>query len=285
LNKKVGILGGGFGLYGYLPAFANLQFEIFTLSKYENYIKKRPDLSKYIDKVNFLNEEKELIKNVDYINIARNPESQYQFLIHNKPYSFKHLYIEKPIAHQTIAYKKCIENFETENTSFSVFYSLTYMDWYNNIIEEIQQEIDKEYTILWKIKQKSSSWKQDISRGGGMLKFYGIHFIQMFIDAKLTLKNITMSENKLEINLESKNINFLTIFIESSDKNSFSVYKNKEILINSSNPFLREIIPELPDPRIEILEKYIQSDSSTALELEKNTLIWLDLLEQSIKHS
>ena len=285
MNKKVGILGGGFGLYGYLPAFANLQFEIFTLSKYENYIKKRPDLSKYIDKVNFLNEEKELIKNVDYINIARNPESQYQFLIYNKPYSFKHLYIEKPIAHQTIAYKKCIENFETENTSFSVFYSLTYMDWYNNIIEEIQQEIDKEYTILWKIKQKSSSWKQDISRGGGMLKFYGIHFIQMFIDAKLTLKNITMSKNKLEINLESKNINFLTIFIESSDKNSFSVYKNKEILINSSNPFLREIIPELPDPRIEILEKYIQSDSSTALELEKNTLIWLDLLEQSIKHS
>ena len=285
MNKKVGILGGGFGLYGYLPAFANLQFEIFTLSKYENFIKKRPDLSKYIDKVNFLNEEKELIKNVDYINIARNPESQYQFLIYNKPYSFKHLYIEKPIAHQTIAYKKCIENFETENTSFSVFYSLTYMDWYNNIIEEIQQEIDKEYTILWKIKQKSSSWKQDISRGGGMLKFYGIHFIQMFIDAKLTLKNITMSKNKLEINLESKNINFLTIFIESSDKNSFSVYKNKEILINSSNPFLREIIPELPDPRIEILEKYIQSDSSTALELEKNTLIWLDLLEQSIKHS
>ena len=285
MNKTVGILGGGFGLYGYLPAFANLQFEIFTLSKYENFVKKRPDLFQYIDKVNFLNEEKDLIKKVDYINIARNPESQYQFLLQNKPYSFKHLYIEKPIAHQTIAYRECIENFETENTSFSVFYSLTYMDWYNNIIEEIRQEVDKEYTIVWKIKQKSSSWKQDISRGGGMLKFYGIHFIKMFIDANLTLKNIKMFNNKLEINLESKNINFLTIFIESSDKNSFSVYKNKEILINSSNPFLKEIIPELPDPRIAILEKYIQSDSSTALELEKNTLIWLNLLEQNINLS
>ena len=285
MNKKVGILGGGFGLYGYLPAFANLQFEIFTLSKYENFINKRPDLDKYIDKINFLNDEKELINKVDYINIARNPESQYQFLIHNKPYNFKHLYIEKPIAHQTIAYKKCIENFETENTSFSVFYSLTYMDWYNNIIEEIQQGINKKYTIVWKIKQKSSSWKQDISRGGGMLKFYGIHFIKMFIDANLTLKNITMSKNKLEINLESKKFNFLTIFIESSDKNLFSVHKNEEIQINSSNPFLKEIIPELPDPRIEILEKYIQSDSSTSLELEKNILIWLDLLEQNINLS
>ena len=56
MNKKVGILGGGFGLYGYLPAFANLRFEIFTLSKYENFINKRPDLAKYIDKINFLND-------------------------------------------------------------------------------------------------------------------------------------------------------------------------------------------------------------------------------------
>ena len=147
----------------------NLQFEIFTLSKYENFVKKRPDLFQYIDKVNFLNEEKDLIKKVDYINIARNPESQYQFLIYNKPYSYKHLYLEKPIAHQTMAYSKCIENFEIEKTSFSVFYSLNYMDWYNNIIEEMVQEVDQKFEIVWKIKQKSSSWKQDISRGGGML--------------------------------------------------------------------------------------------------------------------
>ena len=65
----------------------------------------------------------------------------------------------------------------------------------------------------------------------------------------------------------------------------FSVHKNEQIQINSSNPFLKEIIPELPDPRIKILEKYIQSDSSTALELEKNILIWLDLLEQNINLS
>ena len=65
----------------------------------------------------------------------------------------------------------------------------------------------------------------------------------------------------------------------------FLYIKIKKFIVNSSNPFLKEIIPELPDPRIKILEKYIQSDSSTALELEKNTLIWLDLLEQNINHS
>jgi len=282
LNKKVGILGGGFGLYGYLPAFANLQYDIYTLSKYENYINKRPDLDRYIENINFLNEEKELINKVDYINVARNPESQYQFLIHNKPYSFKHLYLEKPIAHQGAAYSECIENFKIEKTSFSVFYSLTYMDWYNNIIKEMMKGVNQKIEIVWKIKQKSSSWKQDITKGGGMLKFYGIHFIKMIIDANLTLKNATMSESKLEINLESKNFNLLNISIESSNKNLFAIYKNEEIQINSTNPFLKEIIPGLPDPRIEILEKYIQSDSSTALGLEENIITWLDLLEQKI---
>ncbi len=282
MNKKVGILGGGFGLYGYLPAFANLQYDIYTLSKYENYINKRPDLDRYIENINFLNEEKELINKVDYINVARNPESQYQFLIHNKPYSFKHLYLEKPIAHQGAAYSECIENFKIEKTSFSVFYSLTYMDWYNNIIKEMMKGVNQKIEIVWKIKQKSSSWKQDITKGGGMLKFYGIHFIKMIIDANLTLKNATMSESKLEINLESKNFNLLNISIESSNKNLFAIYKNEEIQINSTNPFLKEIIPGLPDPRIEILEKYIQSDSSTALGLEENIITWLDLLEQKI---
>ena len=82
----------------------------------------------------------------------------------------------------------------------------------------------------------------------------------MFIDSNLLLKNVKMSKNKLEIYLESKNLNSLKIKIEYSDKNLFSIYKNEELQINSFNPFLKEIIPELPDPRIEILEKYIKSN-------------------------
>ena len=138
MSKKVGILGGGFGLYGYLPAFANLEYEIFTLSKYESFIRKRADLNKYIKDINFLKEE-DLISKVDYISISRNPENQYKFLVNYKNYEFDHLYLEKPIAHNIVSYKKCIKNLEIQKTNFSVFYSLTYMDWYSNIIEEIMQ--------------------------------------------------------------------------------------------------------------------------------------------------
>ena len=80
MNKKVGILGGGFGLYGYLPAFANLGYEIFTLKRYERFIKKRADLTKYIKDINFLKEE-DLISKVDCISISRNPENQFTYEI------------------------------------------------------------------------------------------------------------------------------------------------------------------------------------------------------------
>ncbi len=154
MNKKVGILGGGFGLYGYLPAFANLNYEIFTLYKYENYLKKRLDLNKYINNINFL-EENDLVNEVDYLSISRNPENQYKFLVKNKN-SYKHLYLEKPIAHQSKAYYRCIENLENQKNSFSVFYSLSYMNWYENIIEEITQGINKKFHIVWKIRKPIS---------------------------------------------------------------------------------------------------------------------------------
>ena len=282
--KKVGILGGGFGLYGYLPAFANLEYEIFTLSKYESFVKKRADLNKYIKDINFLKEE-DLVNKVNYVCIARNPESQYEFIVNYKNFEFNHLYLEKPIAHNPAAYKKCLENLEIQKTKFSVFYSLTYMDWYSNIVEEIMQGVDQNFQIEWKIKQSASTWKQNISKGGGLLKFYGIHFIKMFIDSNLLLKDAKMSKNKLELNLESKYLNSLKIKVESSNKNSFSIYKNKQLQINSSNPFLNEIIPELPDPRIKILEKYIQSDFDNSMVLEKNIDIWLNSIEQKITNS
>lgn len=284
MSKKVGILGGGFGLYGYLPAFANLEYEIFTLSKYESFVKKRADLNKYIKGINFLKEE-DLINKVDYICIARNPESQYEFIVNYKNFEFNHLYLEKPIAHNEAAYKKCLENLEIQKTKFSVFYSLTYMDWYSNIVEEIMQGVNKNFQIEWKIKQSASTWKQNSSKGGGLLKFYGIHFMKMFIDSNLLLKDAKMSKNKLELNLESKYLNSLKIKIESSNKNSFSIYKNKQLQINSSNPFLNEIIPELPDPRIKILEKYIQSNFNNSLVLEKNIEFWLNSIEQKITNS
>ena len=281
MNKKVGILGGGFGLYGYLPAFANLGYEIFTLKRYERFIKKRADLTKYIKDINFLKEE-DLISKVDYISISRNPENQFKFLVNYKNYEFNHLYLEKPIAHNIVSYKKCIENLEIQKTNFSVFYSLTYMDWYSNIIEEIMHGANQNFKINWKINQSISNWKQDVLKGGGLLNFYGIHFFKMFIDSNLLLKNVKMSSNKLEINLESKNLNTLKIKIETGDKNLFSIYKNEELQINSFNPFLKEIIPELPDPRIEILERYIKSNLNSSLELEKNTMSWLGLIEQKI---
>ena len=104
----------------------------------------------------FLKEE-DLLSKVDCISISRNPENQYKFLINYKDYEFNHLYLEKPIAHNTVSYKKCIQNLEIQKTNFSVFYSLTYMDWYRNIIEEIMEGANQNFKIEWKINNRDCS--------------------------------------------------------------------------------------------------------------------------------
>lgn len=55
-NKKIGILGSGFGLYGYFVALKEGKFKntIYTLKKYKKIFIKREDLAKYLNKVFFL---------------------------------------------------------------------------------------------------------------------------------------------------------------------------------------------------------------------------------------
>ena len=58
MKKKYLILGGGFGLYGYLPALIGLKKNVITNIKYKKIIQKRPDLhemsKKFRTKKNFL---------------------------------------------------------------------------------------------------------------------------------------------------------------------------------------------------------------------------------------
>ena len=82
LHKKIGILGSGFGLYGYFVALKEGKFKntIYTLSKYKRLFVKRKDLTKYYNAIFFCKNESELIKKSDYIIIARRPKDQENFI-------------------------------------------------------------------------------------------------------------------------------------------------------------------------------------------------------------
>ena len=75
-----GILGGGFGIYGWLSALSNFKnVNIFTLSKYTNLVKSNTDIEDLyllINKINWIDNESLLFKNIDVLIIARRPDDQ-----------------------------------------------------------------------------------------------------------------------------------------------------------------------------------------------------------------
>tara|TARA_B100000902_G_C27210395_1_gene864024 strand:+ start:93 stop:959 length:867 start_codon:yes stop_codon:yes gene_type:complete len=285
MNQKIGILGGGFGLYGYLPAFVNLDYSIFTLSKYQKFIESREDLEKYYENINFLSSEDEIYNEVNLLCFAKNPESQYNFLQSKESYKFEHLYLEKPLAHKLNEFENCIKKLKEDNQSISVFYSLSYLGWYKETIEKILSGSNQLIEIFWKINRntnENSSWKNDKNKGGGFLNYYAIHFIKMFYKSNLKIENVKSKNDFLLISLNDQNLNTLKVEISSSEESSFKIYEESKLKIESDNPFLRKIIPGKPDPRIGLLEKYIDSNKEDKINTEEKVLKWLKLLNESI---
>tara|TARA_A100001035_G_scaffold25940_2_gene17367 strand:+ start:3465 stop:3617 length:153 start_codon:yes stop_codon:yes gene_type:complete len=50
-------------------------------------------------------------------------------------------------------------------------------------------------------------------------------------------------------------------------------------LFDAPNPFIRDIIPEEPDPRIEIIEKYIVDYSTDFLSIEEKIIQFMKNFE------
>lgn len=255
--QSVGILGGGFGLYGYLPAFYNLGFKIYTLEKYSNFIQSRADLKDLINHINFLPSEKEIFANSRYLTIARDPISQHNLIRDVVEYNFEHLFLEKPLAHNLKLHEDSLNLLKVTNQSTSIFYSLTYLDWYKEITNILQVKKNQNIKVTWKIISNNSIWKNDVSKGGGLFRYYGIHFVPLFLKSKLKVENYFQNNRSLVINLKNKNKNKLQMNLSIGEINNFSINNENHVLLSSSNPFIKDIVPGAPDPRIQIVEKYL----------------------------
>src|SRR5210317_61236 len=93
------IIGSGFGIYGYLPAIYKYSKKIFLNIKYRKKIEKRIELIKYLKRVIWYLDIKDINNKIDYIIIAQNPKKQFsitkKILKLLKP---KHLFLEKPLS-------------------------------------------------------------------------------------------------------------------------------------------------------------------------------------------
>ena len=126
------ILGSGFGLYGYLPSVVFYSKKIFLDKKYKNKFQKRNILKKLEKKISWYDTLEKIIKDIDYLIIAKNPLSQFVFL--KKILKFKkklnHVFLEKPIHINPKKSLNVIHFLKKKNIKFSVGAIFEYLNWF-----------------------------------------------------------------------------------------------------------------------------------------------------------
>ena len=253
------IIGSGFGIYGYLPAIYKNSKKIFLNIKYKKKIEKRIELIRYLKRVNWYFDIKDINNKIDYVVIAQNPKKQ--FLITKKILRFlkpKHLFLEKPISHNPNKSLNFVEFLEKNKIKFSVGYLFTYLSWFKYIKKNLSH--NQKFEIIWRIKfnKKNNLWKSNHKEGGGLMRFYSIHFFKLCHDLNLTkIHKISVNKKHCEFILKDQKENTIFLNVRHALINQFFIRHNKNYFLKSSNPFMKSIKIN-NDPRVSIIQKYVK---------------------------
>lgn len=192
--QTIGIIGRGFGLYGYLPAVCELwpHSEVLLPKNSQDIIKQRPELQSFLNglKIIFVDEISKILRNAEILIIASTPKKQaalIQTLIKDESV-IKNLYLEKPIAPDARQANSLVHKLVKQNIPFCVGYVMRYTSWFHKLKRFLSEaSASDQLLIKWYFKahhyrKNLKNWKRFSEEGGGAINFYGIHLIAVIAE-------------------------------------------------------------------------------------------------------
>lgn len=272
------IVGGGFGLYGYLPAlFGVFGGGVILPEKYRKTINSRVELKQFDDQILWVPSIEIALKKSSGVIIAIPPRFQFE-LVQNilNLDNIQRLIIEKPVAPTVDSAIQLFDNAMLKSKKIRVGYTFIYSDWYD-LLKKLTEHSSHKIEIVWTFKadhiiKHKETWKRYHSRGGGVLRFYGIHLIAVL--ASLGYK--TVGNSYLEEIANDQPIHWEAIFREdnmpqckisisiNSDNNEFSINRideknHQRSFYFATNPFLDTKYIGNQDIRVPVLERLIRT--------------------------
>lgn len=266
---RIGVLGAGFGLYGYLPAAIENGWEVHTLKRYMSAIAERTELSPFLKDISFSSNETSLLKEVDCLVNARHPESQSDLIDSTQNFS-GHLFLEKPLGATIGLHEQILEHLVHRNSHFSLGYLFAFTVWYNEVVTWWMSSDIVCVRINWHIQRPESAWKQNSSVGGGIANYYAVHFIPLFLDLSLSIDDAhiqydsfggltikgTLANKTLELRVSFETISFFDLEISNGEN---VVYSRNTF----ASPFGELPAPGKRDSRINAISKYLLANFET----------------------
>ena len=292
----IGILGSGFGLYGYLPAAASLSSSTILLpARYQKKFLLREELKEFYPKIQWLDSEQDVIEKSTTLILTRRPNDQCELLdtllaqprLHN-------IIFEKPFApdpNKAMVMQKIIQKFSKK---CSIGFIFRHLPWAISLKSALLNNLNsdqKSYQLRWHFmadhyKNKNFNWKHDHEQGGGVIRFYGIHLIALLAEFGYELVNFSevffdvdnIGLSKWEAQFKGVNLPNFKIEIDSQSSHKFFILKSnisEKPIFQSIDPFnsqLNKKTTSLIDPRCDYLREILLENQLQA-EIWPNRLI------------
>lgn len=274
----VGIVGSGFGLYGYLPSVVNTTDDKIKLrlKSHEVFIK-RPELQYCKDRIVWESNDDSFYNSISTLILSVPPIIQSQIIYQwGHLENIKQIILEKPIAPNPAEAKLLLDFLHVNNKKIIVSYTFQYIEWGKKLINllSLPNPNINSINIEWNFKAHHylhdiKNWKRYHSLGGGAIRFYGIHLIALlsligyeeveksvtkgFSDDDIFLWEVTFIHNLLPTINISINANAETnIFNLTHYSSNQQIYSHLSI----EDPFQTQIINGV-DKRVPILNDLI----------------------------
>jgi predicted dehydrogenase len=199
-----GILGSGFGLYGYLPAVAKRTGgKIHTLERYRETIRKRKDIKDYENRIMFEKDANAIFARCNAVIVALRPADQELLLAEILNLKWRgRLVLEKPLARTPELALALLERLAGSGIVYRIGFTLGTTAWFAQLTEYLAAH--KRETISldfqWRFlahhyRCDVDTWKRYGAQGGGATRFYAIHLMALFaklgMDIPVSYRRVT----------------------------------------------------------------------------------------------
>ena len=195
----IAIIGSGFGLYGYLPAFVDGCTQRIVLQEsYRGRFERRTELASYTDMIQWEADESSVLRVAKGAAIALRPADQVAFVpLCLEQTNIECLLLEKPLAPNPVLAANLFDKLISSRKKFRIGYSFRFTNWGQNLINQIVScNEDGVLFFEWSFlahhfANDLQNWKRFSLEGGGVVRFFGIHVIALL--AEIGYRNVVVS--------------------------------------------------------------------------------------------
>jgi predicted dehydrogenase len=183
------ILGSGFGLYGYLAAVVGACREDVVLpERSREPFLRRPELAHCADRIKWVDDEAQALALAEDVVVAKRPLDQQQIVAQCLGQAnVRRMILEKPLAPTPEASSCLLDEIARSDKRVRIGYTFRHTHWASRFALVTSESPKETIEVEWRFlahhhENEVATWKRDVSAGGGVLRFYGIHLLALLAE-------------------------------------------------------------------------------------------------------